>query len=127
MTTATLTVLNLYELKGSAGAFTRCIAALADRVRDEGAAGVLSYRFFVNEADGTARAVIDYADPQAWIDHHDIAMPWPEMTALHGVARLAEAIFLGPVPDAIRDWLARSQLTAALRMGYDPAAGFTRA
>ncbi|MEO8244802.1 MAG: hypothetical protein ABI832_21165 [bacterium] len=126
MTKPTLTVLNVYDLKGSAAAFTVCISALADRVRDEGAAGVLSYRFFVNEAAGTARAVVDYADPQGWIDHHDISMQWPEMTALHGVARLAEATFLGPVPAAIRDWLARSQLTAALHMGYEPAAGFTR-
>jgi hypothetical protein len=44
----------------------------------------------VNASDRTARGVIDYKDPDAWMGHHDIAMSWPEMTALHAAATLAE-------------------------------------
>lgn len=69
-----LTVLNLYRLTGSAGAFTDAVIALAARVEREGERGLLSYRFWVNATEGTARAVIDYATPQAWIGHHDISM-----------------------------------------------------
>jgi hypothetical protein len=126
MTTPQLTVLNLYRLKASAKAFTDAIAALASRVEREGEQGVLSYRFWVNEADGTARAAIDYAMPQAWIGHHDISMGWPEMKMLHAVAELEEVTFLGPLTPEIRAWLAGSSLTAKLRDGFAPAAGFRR-
>ena len=80
-----LTVLNLYTLRNGAGPFTAAITALAKRVEAEGERGILSYRFFVHQDGTTARAVIDYATPEAWIGHHDIAMDWPEMRALHGV------------------------------------------
>jgi len=126
MTTPQLTVLNLYRLKASAKAFTDAITALAGRVEREGEQGVLSYRFWVNEADGTARAVIDYATSQAWIGHHDIAMGWPEMQALHTVAGLEEVTFLGSLTPEIRTWLVGSSLTAKVRDGFAPAAGFRR-
>ena len=121
-----LTVLNLYRLKGSAEAFTFAITALANRVEREGERGLLSYRFWVNEADGTARAVIDYATPQAWIGHHEISMGWPEMKALHAVAALEDVTFLGPLTPEIRTWLAGSSLTAKAHDGFAPAAGFRR-
>jgi len=121
-----LTVLNLYRLKGSAVAFTDAITALASRVEREGERGLLSYRFWVNEADGTARAVIDYATPRAWIGHHDISMSWPEMKALHAVAGLEHVTFLGPLTPEIRAWLAGSGLTATVHDGFAPAAGFRR-
>lgn len=121
-----LTVLNLYRLKGSGAAFTDAITALAMRVEREGARGLLSYRFWVNEAEGTARAVIDYATPQAWIGHHDISMGWPEMRALHAVAALEDVTFLGPLTPDIRAWLAGSSLTAILHEGFSAAAGFRR-
>ena len=126
MTTPQLTVLNRYRLKGSVPEFTAAITALVARVEREGEPGILSYRFWVSD-DGAARAVIDYATPQAWIGHHDIAMPWPEMKALHSVAALEEAVFLGPLTAEIRDWLAGSSLTAAIRDGFALAAGFHRA
>lgn len=126
MTTQQLTVLNLYRLKASAASFTAATTALASRVEREGERGVLSYRFWVNEAEGTARAVIDYATPQAWIGHHDISMDWPEMKALHAVARLEDVTFLGPLTPEIRAWLAGSSLTAAVHDGFAPAAGFRR-
>ncbi|MDZ4085787.1 MAG: hypothetical protein U1E69_03190 [Tabrizicola sp.] len=121
-----LTVLNLYRLKASAEAFTFAITALANRVEREGERGLLSYRFWVNEADGTARAVIDYATPQAWIGHHDISMGWPEMKALHTVAALEDVTFLGPLTPEIRTWLTGSSLTAKVHDGFAPAAGFRR-
>lgn len=126
MDTPQLTVLNLYRLKGSVEAFTEAIAALSARVEREGERGLLSYRFWVNEAQGTARAVIDYATPQAWIGHHDISMSWPEMKALHAVARLEDVTFLGPLTPEIRDWLVGSTLTATLHDGFTSAAGFRR-
>jgi hypothetical protein len=121
-----LTVLNLYRLKGSAAAFTDAITALAVRVEREGDRGLFSYRFWVNGAEGTARAVIDYATPQAWIGHHDISMGWAEMKALHAVARLEDVTFLGPLTPDIRAWLAASSLTATLNEGFAPAASFRR-
>ena len=126
MTTPQLTVLNLYRLKASAEAFTDAITALAGRVQREGEQGLLSYRFWVNHADGTARAVIDYATPQAWIGHHDISMGWPEMKALHKVAVLEDVTFLGSLTPEIRAWLAGSGLTAKVHDGFAPAAGFRR-
>lgn len=121
-----LTVLNLYRLKASAAAFTAAITALASRVEREGERGLLSYRFWVNEAERTARAVIDYATPQAWTGHHDISMDWPEMKALHAVAWLEDVTFLGPLTPEIRAWLAGSSLMAKVHDGFVPAAGFRR-
>ncbi|KSV83111.1 hypothetical protein N183_38270 [Sinorhizobium sp. Sb3] len=91
-----LTVLNIYELKKPPEDFEIAVGALARRVEAEGHPGVLPYRLFVNASERTAHGVIDYKDPGAWIGHHDIAMSWPEMTALHAAATLAEVIFLRP-------------------------------
>ncbi len=119
-----LTILNHYRLTESPEAFTAAIAALATRVEAEGERGVLSYRFFVSAE--TARAVVDYATPEAWIGHHEIAMAWPEMQALHRVARLSEVVFLGPMTEEIRAWLAASGLQARVESGFVAAAGFHR-
>lgn len=121
-----LTILNRYTLKSSAREFAAAIDALVTRVEAEGDPGILSYRFFVNEGDRTATGIIDYNSPRAWIGHHDIAMDWPEMKALHGVATLAEVTFLGPLTDEIRDWIANSTLTAHIRSGNHFASGFQR-
>lgn len=121
-----LTTLNLYTLKAGPEAFVSAITALAARVEAEGERGILGYRFFVDAKGGTARAVVDYASPQAWIGHHDLSMSWPEMQALHQVARLSDVTFLGLVPPEIRAWLAGSALTAALHDGFAFAAGFRR-
>lgn len=123
---AQLTILNLYTLKASPQAFVAAITDLAARVDREGERGVLAYRFWVNAAEGTARAVIDYATPQAWIGHHDISMAWPEMQALHRTAQLSDVTFLGPMTEDIRAWLAGSGLKAMVHDGYAAAAGFRR-
>ncbi len=123
---AALTALNTYAIIGTAGAFTTAIERLAARVEAEGHPGILSYRFFVNETEATARAVIDYHDPAAWIGHHDIAMDWPEMKALHAAARLTDVTFLGPITPEIEAWLGNSTLTARVRHGNRFAAGFQR-
>jgi hypothetical protein len=121
-----LTVLNLYRLTGAEDRFRAAIAALAARVEAEGERGVLSYRFFVDAQTGMARAIIDYDAPAAWIGHHEIAMGWPEMKALHAAARLEECVFLGTVTPEIRAWLAGSGLAARVVDGLDWAAGFER-
>jgi hypothetical protein len=121
-----LTILNVYRLTGSADAFREAIGRLADRVEREGHPGVRGYRFFVNDDDGVARAVIDYDGPDAWLGHHDIAMGWPEMAALHGVATLSEITFLGPLTPEIEAWIASSTLTARISGGYRFASGFQR-
>jgi hypothetical protein len=125
VTQTSLTILNRYQLLDSPADFTTAITALAARVQAEGDPGVLSYRFYVG--NDTAHAVIDYANPSAWIGHHDIAMAWPEMQALHAVARLADVTFLGPLTDEIRAYLAGSNLKAQIDSGYTFAAGFQRA
>ncbi|KSV83780.1 hypothetical protein [Sinorhizobium sp. GL28] len=66
----------------------------------------------MNASERTAHGVIDYKDPGAWIGHHDIAMSWPEMTALHAAATLAEVIFLCPLTSEIQAWNKSSALTA---------------
>ncbi|OHV79949.1 hypothetical protein LCM4579_03555 [Ensifer sp. LCM 4579] len=121
-----LTILNTYELKQTPEDFEIAVGALARRVEVEGHSGVLSYRFFVNASERTARGVIDYKDPGAWIGHHEIAMSWPEMTALHAAATLAEVIFLGPLTPEIQAWIERSALTARFRGGNIFAGGFQR-
>ena len=121
-----LTILNLYELKASPDHFSRAIDALARRVEAEGDPGVLSYRFFVNASEWTARGVIDYSNPAAWIGHHDIAMGWPEMSALHDVAALPEVVFLGAMTSEIQDRIDKSSLSARIRCGYAFAGGFQR-
>ena len=78
-----LTILNTYSLSATASEFTTAITALAARVLAEGDRGVLSYRFFINPDAATARAVIDYTGPSAWMGHHDLAMDWPEIQADH--------------------------------------------
>lgn len=123
---ATLTVMNLYVLKQSAAQFRAAISALSARVEREGHAGVQSYRFFLSEAEGQARAVIDYADASAWMGHHHIAMGWPEMATLHAAASLDDITFLGEVSPEITDWLATSGLKARVHTGYGFAAGFRR-
>ncbi|WP_034883210.1 hypothetical protein M728_000143 [Ensifer sp. WSM1721] len=121
-----LTILNLYELKRMPKDFEVAVGALAKRVEAEGHPGVLSYRFFVNASDRTARGVIDYKNPDAWIGHHDIAMRWPEMSALHATATLAEVIFLGPLTSEIQAWIESSALTARVLSGNTFAGGFQR-
>lgn len=122
-----LTVLNLYRLNGPSAGFRQAIRPLVDRVQAEGARGILSYRFFVDEAQGLARGVIDYAGPQAWIDHHDISMGWPEMQGLHRAATLAQVTFLGPLTPEIRAWIGQSTLTADILSDNLFVAGFQRA
>lgn len=121
-----LTILNLYELKRTPEDFEIAIGALARRVEAEGHPGVLSYRFFLNTSERTARGVIDYKDSDAWIGHHDIAMRWPEMTALHAAATLAEVIFLGPLTSEVQAWIENSALTARVRSGNIFAGGFQK-
>ncbi|MDB6180127.1 hypothetical protein [Paracoccus fistulariae] len=121
-----LTILNRYRLLDRPESFTTAIAALVARVRTDGTPGILSYRFFVNADDKEARGIIDYDTPRAWIAHHDLAMGWPEMKALHQVAALTEVTFLGPLTDEIRDWLAGSSLTARIESGNRFASGFQR-
>lgn len=78
MTEPSLTILNHYVLLAPAPRFEEAIGRLVARVRRDGHPGILSYRFFVNANEKTARAVIDYRDPAAWIGHHDIAMIGPK-------------------------------------------------
>lgn len=121
-----LTILNRYSLKGTPAQFRAAIEVLADRVRAEGHRGILSYQFYVNSDEQSARAVIDYENAQAWIGHHDIAMAWPEMRGLHAVAALVEVTFLGQMTPDIQHWIDRSTLTAKLNIGNEFAAGFRR-
>jgi hypothetical protein len=115
-----------YALKVPPTVFDAITRKLSARVSAEGAPGVLAYRFFVNADDGTARLSVVYADAAAWIAHHEIAMYWPEIAALRAAAALTEIVLMGPVTDAIRDWLAGSGITAQVVTGFAPAGGFVR-
>lgn len=121
-----LIILNQYELLSTAVSFESAIKALAARVREEGNAGVLSYRFFVNPGLRIARAVVEYVDPDAWIGHHNTSMNWPEMKALHAVANLGEVTFLGEMTPDIATWISNSSLKAEVLSGNRYVAGFKR-
>ena len=126
MKSGELTILNSYVLTGTADAFRQAMIRLAARVETEGHRGILSYRFFVNEAGGCAHAVVDYLNPEAWIGHHEIAMDWPEMIAMHETARLSEVTFLGPLTPEIRAYLEGSRISATTKDGNSFVAGFRR-
>jgi hypothetical protein len=122
-----LIVVNDYEITSSSDRFADAISALAARVEAEGHPGVRTYQFFIATDGRRARAIIRYDGPEAWIGHHEISFPWDEMRAMHATARLSRVAFLGPFTDAMREWLARSPLSAEI-VHYDrKAAGFERA
>ncbi|WP_159966313.1 hypothetical protein [Profundibacterium mesophilum] len=121
-----LIILNQYELLSTANSFELATKALAARVHEEGHAGVLSYRFFVNPDMLIARAVVEYVDPDAWIGHHNTSMNWPEMKDLHAVAHLGEVTFLGEMTPDIATWISNSSLKAKVLSGNRYVAGFQR-
>lgn len=120
----TITVVNRYRLTAGAEAFVAAVTALARRVKAEGHPGVRSYRFFCALNEG--RAVVTYADPDAWVGHHDIAMGWPEMAALRAVSELKEIALHGPLSDAMRAWLDKAGLLGRLSHMGEAVAGFQR-
>jgi quinol monooxygenase YgiN len=119
-----LSVVNRYVLRDSLR-FEAAVTALAARVRDEGHPGILSYRFYRPGPD-EGRAVVTYADPAAWVGHHDLVMGWPEMVALRAAADLAEIMLFGPVSPAMQDWLDRMGVSGLVRHQGLPVAGFRR-
>jgi hypothetical protein len=121
-----LVIVNDYALLAPVKDFSAAISALAARVGEEGEPGVRSYLFFAKAEDATARAVIHYAAPEAWIRHHEIAFGWSEMKALHSVARLTQVTFHGEMTDAIRAWMVRAGLGVPIVHYPHFAAGFVR-
>jgi hypothetical protein len=119
-------VVNRYALKAGAVSFVAAVAALVRRVEAEGHPGVVSYCFYCPECAEEGRAVVRYTGPEAWIGHHDIAMDWPEMTALRATADLVEVALHGPLTDAMKDWMARAGLLDRVRHQGMAVAGFTR-
>ncbi len=120
-----ITVVNRYRLTAGREAFVGAVTALAGRVETEGHPGVRSYRFFC--ASGEGRAVVTYANPEAWVGHHDIAMGWLEMAAVRAVSQLEESALYGPLTNAMRDWLDNAGLLPRLRHAGVAVAGFQRA
>jgi hypothetical protein len=121
---AEVTVVNRYALR-DAGAFEAAITALVARVRDQGHPGVLAYRFYHAGPD-QARAVVRYADPEAWVAHHDLIMGWPEMAAQRAAADLVEIELFGPMTAAMQDWITRMGLGHRVKHCGAPFAGFQR-
>ena len=113
-----------------AAAFTEAIAAVAERTRTEGLAGVLSYRFFVSAETGTAGAVIVYEDADVWIAHHEMIPSWEEMPAFQATVTLKRAVLFGPLSPAMEVWLDKSGIRESadieLALHGDLAAGFDR-
>jgi hypothetical protein len=115
---------NRYALRDAA-AFDAAVHALVARVRDEGHPGVTGYRFY-RPGPEEGRAVVTYADPEAWVGHHDRVMGWPEMAALRAAADLAEVLLFGPQSAAMQDWIGRMGLGGRVRAMGVPVAGFLR-
>jgi hypothetical protein len=121
---AEITVVNRYALRDPDG-FLSAVTALAARVRDEGHPGVRSYRFF-RPGPNEGRAVVSYADADAWVGHHDLIMGWPEMAVVRAAADLEEICLFGPISPAMQGWIDRAGLGAKLRHMGLPVAGFVR-
>ena len=119
---AEVVAVNRYGVQDAA-AFDAATVALGARVQAEGHPGVLSYHFY-RQAEG--RAVVRYADPAAWVGHHDLIMGWPEMAALRSAASLEEVLLFGPVTADMLAWIDRMGLGDRVRFMGDPLAGFTR-
>jgi quinol monooxygenase YgiN len=121
---AEVIAINRYAVRDAA-AFDSAVAALVDRVESEGHPGVQSYQFYRPTPD-EGRAVVRYADPEAWVGHHDLIMGWPEMAAFRASADLAEVLLFGPVTAAMQDWLARMALGDRVRLMGPATSGFQR-
>jgi hypothetical protein len=121
-----LTALLTYRRTAPAAVFAEAAAALSARVEGQGHPGVLSYRFFVDDGSPEARAIVDYRDTDAWLGHHALIGPWPELAALRAAAELTEVRFLGEVSAAMLAWLSGSGLRATVHHGARPVAGFAR-
>lgn len=121
-----LMVVNHYRLLAGPAAFSAATASLAARVECDGHPGVLDYRFFVQGMADEGRAVVRYANPAAWIGHHDIAMGWPEMAALRAVADLTAFHVHGAVSADMVRWMDQAGLAARLRDWGPAVAGFSR-
>jgi hypothetical protein len=108
-----------------ADAFRAAVTALADRVQRQGVPGVRGCRFFCPRPD-EGRAVVTYADPKAWIAHHDLIMTWPEMADLRASADLAEGMLFGPMTAGMQDWIDRMDLGSKVHPMGSPVTGFLR-
>ncbi|MGQ0563794.1 MAG: hypothetical protein ACT4OK_01810 [Gemmobacter sp.] len=126
MTGELVTIVNRYALRAGAGQFVLAVTALARRVEAEGHPGVLAYRFYAAPDAEEGRAVVLYADPEAWVGHHDIAMGWPEMAALRAVADLVEIAVHGPLSGGMRRWMEISGMMPKVRHVGPVVAGFVR-
>ena len=121
---ARIVQVNEYDLTDTAEAFVDAISALAERTEREGHTGALGYQFFVNRDEGTAGAVIQYADAAACLAHHQIAYEWHEMPALQATVALKRLTLFGPLNDELRAWIGGTGLEY---IHYDEAAaGFIR-
>lgn len=81
---------------------------------------------FICAGPDEARAVVRYADPAAWVGHHDLIMGWPEMAAQRAAADLVEIELFGPMTAAMQDWIDRMGLGPKVRHRGEPFAGFQR-
>jgi hypothetical protein len=120
-------VVNCYRLLAARDAFVATALALAERVRAEGHAGILDYRFYCPPGSAEGRLLARYADAVAWVGHHDLAMKWDEMAAFRSVAALESVDLHGKVTPAMRDWIQRMDLAEKVRDRGESLAGFSRA
>lgn len=111
--TAEVVVVTFYSLRDPEG-FDRAVRLLVPRVRLQGHEGLQSYRF-----SGTGpkerRLVAIYDSVGAWLGHHNLILPWPEMVALRTAARLARTDLYGPIPPHALQEVARMGLGRVLR------------
>jgi hypothetical protein len=124
---AEVIAVNRYAVR-YADAFRAAVTALADRVQHQGVPGVpgvRGYRFFCPRPD-EGRAVATYADPKAWIAHHDLIMTWPGMADQRASADLAEGMLFGPMTAGMQDWIDRMDLGSKVHPMGSPVTGFLR-
>lgn len=116
--------INEYELTDSPGAYLAAIGAVARRTEADGHRGVLAYQFYVNRTEGTAGAMIIYADADAWVAHHELAYRWDEMPVLQSTVSLTRLTLFGPLNRAMEKWISNAGFSYT---HYDTFAdGFTR-
>lgn len=104
---------NEYDLTGDASSFVTAITALAERTKREGHPGVTAYRWYLNEEQLTAGAVIMYENAAARVGHHELAYQREEIAALQGAISPRRLVFMGAPSDEIKEWVGKANLPLA--------------
>ena len=119
---------NHYDLVESVDAYLGASQALKERTEKDGHSGVLGYQFFVNPVQKTAGMVITYINAAVWMEHHEMAYQWEEMSEFQSKVKLRHFDLFGLLNDEVEAFIAEAQSNSGFVYSHYPqmASGFTR-